>query len=346
MTILVTGGLGFIGSHTCVELIHTKHNIIIIDNLSNSTIDVLQSIKKITGETNIPFYQMDLRSPTLEDLFIKYNIDTVIHFAGLKSVNESIYDPLEYYDNNVISTINLLNIMKKHKCFKLIFSSSAAIYGTSTSPTTENSMIGYGITNPYGKTKYFIENIIDDLAKSNNDWKIISLRYFNPIGAHKSGLIGENPEGMPNNLMPYIIRVAIHNNFCKLNDSYDYLKVFGGNYHTQDGTCRRDFIHVVDLANGHICALNIIDGINGIKYFNLGCGRSISVLELIDTFAKVNGVNLPYQIVERRIGDLEDVYCDNNLAINELNWIPLFSIDDMCRDGFNFEMNKRGLKHI
>lgn len=339
MYILITGGLGYIGSHTCVELINNGFNIIIIDSLINSNINTLNYIQKITGKTVI-FHNNDIRDD-IRFIFDKYKIDTVIHFAGLKSINESIDDPLNYYDNNIGSTLNLLKTMQEFNCYKLIFSSSAAIYGRQMSPIKEDYRIGDNITNPYGMTKFMIEKILMDVAKSNDKWKIISLRYFNPIGAHASGLFGENPDSIPNNLMPYVLRVAYHNNINKINDNYMYLSIFGDDYNTQDGTCRRDFIHVVDLALGHLCAIKYIDNINKYKSYNLGNGQSISILELIECFEKINKVNIPYQIKERRQGDLSDVYCSNYLANKELGWIPKFTIEDMCRDSWNYQLLQR-----
>ena len=330
-TILVSGGLGFIGSHTVIELLNNNYNVIIIDNLINSSIDVFQKIKTITGindVSRIQFYNIDIRnSLQYEYLFIENKIDAVIHFASLKSVSESIKNPLEYYDNNIIGTIKLLQVMKKYNCKKIIFSSSATVYGNTNYPVHEDSKIGEGITNPYGKTKYMLENILEDLYNSDNSWSIVILRYFNPIGAHPSKLIGENPNDIPNNLFPYLLKVSVGElkNLC----------IFGNDYNTSDGTCIRDFIHVVDLARGHISSMNKLKESN-IHIYNLGSGKGTSVLELINTFEKVNNISLQYKFVERREGDLSIVYANVDKAFNDFGWKCQYTIDDMCRHGYNF----------
>lgn len=332
MNILVTGGLGFIGSHTCVELLNAGHNVVIIDNLYNSKIEVLDNICKITNNSNnIKFIEGDLNKiDDIENIFKEYkNINAVIHFAGLKAVSESIQNPLMYYNYNIGMTLNLLNIMNKYNCKNIIFSSSATVYGTSgKSPVSENDITGIGLTNPYGKTKYFIEQILKDLYNSDNTWSIIILRYFNPVGAHKSGLIGEDPLDIPNNLMPYILKVA--------NGTYQQLNVFGNNYDTVDGTCVRDFIHVVDLARGHIAALKKVNE-NKIHIYNLGTGKGTSVLELINIFISTNKLtNFRYVFSGKREGDIPVLYSTAEKAKNELNWYTTHSLEDVCRDGYNF----------
>lgn len=337
--IIITGGTGFIGSHTCIELIN-DYNLIVIDNLNNSKINVINKIKLISNKNNIFFYKIDLCNKNHLDLvFKKYNPYAVIHFAGLKAVGDSINKPIYYYQNNLISTLNLLEIMEKYNCFNLIFSSSATVYGNQKSPLKEISTIGNNITNPYGQTKFMIEQILKDLTISNNKWNIISLRYFNPIGAHKSALIGENPNDIPNNLMPFILKVAVNNNTNhNYGPNFDLLKIFGDDYNTNDGTCQRDFIHVVDLARGHNCALNKISELNGYNVFNLGTGKGTSVLELINKFKEVNNINLPYKIVDRRKGDLDICFCDPNNSNNILNWKTELNIEDMCKDSWNFQL--------
>jgi UDP-glucose 4-epimerase len=346
--ILVTGGLGYIGSHTVVSLIENNFNVIIIDNLSNSDSSVLGKIKQITS-TEPAFYEgdvqnIDLLNRIFEDA-VENNgpIDAVIHFAGLKAVGDSIAKPIEYYNNNIMSTLSLVEVMKNHRCYNLIFSSSATVYGNvNKSPMHEDMITGIGITNPYGKTKHMIENILFDLSKSNNRWNIICLRYFNPVGAHDSGLIGENPSGIPTNLMPYIMRVAYHNNIKPISDNYVNLKIYGNDYKSYDGSCVRDFIHVVDIASGHIAALNKISKCDesnyvGFKVYNLGTGEGISVLDLIKKFELINQVDVPFIIDNRREGDLDVVYCSNKLANKELEWKSVKSVDDMVRDAWNYQ---------
>ena len=334
--ILVTGGLGFIGSHTIVELLQENYNIIIIDNLVNSSKEVLRKIQNITNRKDILFFNIDIRdSLKLENLFVEYKIGLVIHFAALKAVSESIKNPLQYYDCNISGTINLLNVMKKYDCNKIIFSSSATVYGNNVYPVDEESSIGDGITNPYGRTKYMIEQILQDLYISNNDWSITILRYFNPIGSHPSGLLGENPNDIPNNLFPYLLKVST--------GKLPLLNIFGNDYDTPDGTCIRDYIHVVDLARGHIKATEQIfnlDNDKKINIYNLGTGKGTSVKELIDTFEKVNNVKLVYNFVKRRDGDLPCVYAKTDKSLKELDWKCIYNIEDMCKHGYNFIKNK------
>lgn len=332
MNILVTGGLGYIGAHTCVELLKKGHFVVIIDHDLGYDNTVYSNIKKVSNSTNVKLYVFDMRfKEYINDIFKKYNFDAVIHFAGLKAVGESVRDPLKYYRNNIDITLNLLETMDCYNCDKLIFSSSATVYGSNKSPLTENEITGVGITNPYGKTKHFIENILEDYGKTKSNLKITSLRYFNPVGAHSSGDLGENPGGIPNNLFPYLLRVASGKK------GYEELKIFGDDYNTRDGTGERDYIHVEDLANGHLKALENIK--NGYNVYNLGTGKGTTVLELIKCFEKVNNIKLPYKITERRPGDLDSVYCDPSKAQKELNWKAEKSLEDMCKDGWNFESN-------
>ena len=336
MKILITGGTGFIGSHTVVELLKKDYECVIVDNLSNSDISVVDKIKNITGKT-IDFFQIDLLNiKSLEEVFKKHNFDAVIHFAGLKAVGESIDKPLLYYETNLLSTINVLKLMEIYNIKKFIFSSSATVYGNSPSPMTENSKTGDGITNPYGMTKYMIEKILEDYIKTDKHLRIISLRYFNPVGAHSSGLIGENPKDNPNNLMPYVARVAVQNNTSHYYEKkYNQVNIFGNDYNTKDGTGLRDYIHVVDLAEAHVKAYENIK--IGYDFVNLGTGEGTTVLELIKCFEKVNKINIPYKIVERRPGDLEEVYCSPKKAKKLLNWEAKKTLEDMCRDVWNFQ---------
>ena len=338
--ILVTGGLGFIGSHTCVELIENGFKILIIDDLSNSKRKILNKINLITN-SQIMFYENNLLDyDSIDSIFEHHDIDLIIHFASFKSVNESIEMPIKYYENNIQSTINLLKLCKKYSIVKFIFSSSATVYGESKSPLFENSNVGNGILNPYGKTKYYIENIIQDVAKVSN-LKVIILRYFNPVGAHPSGIIGEDPNGRPNNLMPFIQKVAIKNNINdNLDDYYKYLNIFGNDYDTKDGTAIRDYIHVIDLANAHLkAALKIENTKNKFDIYNIGTGKGTSVLEIVKTFEKVNNVVIPYKICNRRPGDKDIVYCDSSKALKELNWKAKKNLEDICKDGYNFCIN-------
>ncbi len=329
MKVLVTGGTGYIGSHTVVELLEENHEVVIIDNLNNSKEETLDNIEKITGK-KVKFYNEDLRNKeVLEKIFTEEGIDAVIHFAGFKAVGESVEKPLMYFDNNLISTINLLEVMKEHDVKKLVFSSSCTVYGVpETVPITEDSPLS--VMSPYGRTKLIIEDMLRDLTNSDDSWSVIILRYFNPIGAHKSGLIGENPNGIPNNLMPLIVKVA--------NKEMNELKVFGNDYDTKDGTCVRDYIHVVDLAKGHIKALNKLDN-KGAHVYNLGTGKGYSVLDIIETFKRVNNVDVPYIFAPRRSGDVPMVYANPEKAFNELGWKAELDIEDMCRDSYNYVVN-------
>lgn len=337
--ILLTGGLGYIGSHIALNLLEHNYNVILIDNLSNSRIEIFNKIQNISNLYNerLKFYDLGLCNSRLSEIFSKNKINNVIHLAGFKSVNESIKKPLEYYANNIDSTLNLLFTMEKYQCFNLIFSSSCTIYGNNKSPLTEKSKVGINITNPYGKTKYFIENILMDLSNSDNKWKIISLRYFNPLGCHKSGLLGEDPLDIPNNLMPYILKTAYNNNISKKFDKeFNILKIFGNNYNTKDGTCIRDYIHVLDLSEAHYNAVEKIEKVNGYKYYNVGTGKGYTVLELVNKFIEINNVAIPYKFIERRVGDLGEVYCDNSLIKEELNFECKYLIEDMCKDSWNY----------
>ena len=310
MRVLVTGGTGYIGSHTVVELINEGHEAIIIDNLSNSKREVVDYIEKITG-VKPKFYEGDCcDKEVLRKIFNENKIDAVIHFAGFKAVGESVMVPLKYYRNNLVSTISLCEVMKEFNCKNIVFSSSATVYGDPKKLPLEESMELGKTTNPYGTTKMFIERILSDLSISDKEWKVILLRYFNPVGAHESGLIGENPNGTPNNLMPYIMKVAV--------GELEYLNVFGDDYDTKDGTGVRDYIHVVDLAKGHIKALNYLNKMNGVKIYNLGTGTGYSVLEMVSSFERVNHVKVPYKITKRRDGDVAECYADSTLALKEL----------------------------
>ena len=331
-TILVTGGLGYIGSHTCVELLKSDYEVIVIDTLNNSKEEVKQRIEKITNK-KIKFYYGDVRNKILlESIFNDNRIDAVIHFAGLKSVGESNHQPLDYYDNNLGSTITLLEIMKKNNIKNIVFSSSATVYGDNANvPINEDCEIGNGNC-PYARTKIIIETILNDLYDSDNDWNIIILRYFNPIGAHPSGLIGENPNGIPNNLMPYIAQVA--------SGKQEYLKIYGNDYETKDGTGIRDYIHVCDLAKGHVSAINNILKKTGLKIYNLGTGIGYSVFDVVHTFEKVSGKTINYKIVDRRQGDIAISYTDPSKAYKELNFKATNTLEDMCKDQWNWEQKQ------
>jgi UDP-glucose 4-epimerase len=328
MAILITGGSGYIGSHTAVELIQAGYEVIIVDNLSNSKPEVCNRIKEITG-IKPKFYELNLLNEAgLNQLFDNEVIESVIHFAGYKAVGESVDKPLAYYENNVTSTINLCKVMQAHQVNKLIFSSSATVYGQDgISPLVET--LPLSATNPYGNSKVIIENILKDLSASNPKWQITSLRYFNPIGAHQSGLIGEEPSGIPNNLLPFITQVAI--------GKMVKLAVFGNDYDTPDGTGVRDYIHVLDLAKGHIAALNQLEEQKGYDVFNLGTGKGCSVLDIISTFELVNQVSVPYMVVERRPGDIAACYADTHKAEQVLGWQALYTLEDMCRDSWNWQ---------
>ena len=332
MKVLVTGGTGYIGSHTCVELLNEGHEVIIIDNLVNSKKEVVDKIETITGK-KVKFYEDDCCDEVALRKIFEENkpIEAVLHFAGLKAVGESVQLPLRYYENNLGSTISLVKVMQEYNCNKIVFSSSATVYGDpSKLPITEDLPVG-GTTNPYGTTKYFIERILKDVCVPNKDFSVVLLRYFNPIGAHPSGLIGENPNGIPNNLMPYILKVATN--------ELPILNVYGNDYDTKDGTGVRDYIHVVDLAKGHIKALD--KATPGVKVYNLGTGHGYSVLEIINTFEKVNNIKVNYQIVDRRPGDIAACYADPTLAYEELGWKAELEIDDMCKDAYNFVINNK-----
>lgn len=328
--ILVTGGTGYIGSHTIIELYKNGYEIDVLDNLYNSKATVLDKIEEIAGKRP-NFYEIDLKDyGKMEDLFAKNHYDLVIHFAGLKAVGESVEKPLEYYENNVGGTVNLLKCMKAHGVHKIIFSSSATVYGDQPVPKFEEDMqTGMGITNPYGETKYVIEEILKDVAKSDPKFEAVILRYFNPVGNHPSGLMGEDPNGIPNNLMPIIMKVA--------RGKIKELSVFGDDYDTPDGTCKRDYIHVVDLAKGHVAAIDKMK--SGVLIYNLGTGKSTSVLQMIEAFDKASGKKLPYKIVERRPGDLPEMFADPAKAECELGWKAELTVEDAMRDTMNYLNN-------
>ena len=329
MAILLPGGAGYIGSHTAVELLNAGKEVIIIDNFSNSKPSVLESIRKITGK-DFKFYELDyLNREALEKVFEENKIDAVLNFAGYKAVGESVQKPLEYYHNNITGCLVLLQTMKKYNVKKFIFSSSATVYGEPERiPLTEDCKTG-GTTNPYGTSKLFIEQILKDLYNSDNSWDICILRYFNPVGAHESGLIGEEPKGIPNNLMPYVARVAA--------GTLKELSVFGNDYDTPDGTGVRDYIHVVDLAKGHVCALNKLDKEEkGLFIYNLGTGKGYSVLDMVKAFEKATGKNVPYKIAPRREGDIATCYANPKKAKEELGWVATKTLDDMCKDSWNY----------
>lgn len=335
MAVLLPGGAGFIGSHTAVELLEQGKEIIILDNFSNSNTKVLESIKKITGK-DFKFYEMDYKNrEQLEKVFEENQIEAVINFAGYKAVGESVQKPIEYYHNNISGALVLLDTMRKYGCKKFIFSSSATVYGEpETIPLTEECRTG-GTTNPYGTTKLFIEQILKDIYQSDNTWDICILRYFNPVGAHESGLIGEEPQGIPNNLMPYIVRVA--------NGQLKELSVFGNDYDTPDGTGVRDYIHVVDLAKGHLKALNKLNKEGqGLYIYNLGTGTGYSVLDMVKAFEKATGKPVPYQIAPRRAGDIATCYADPQKAKSELGWEATKTLEDMCRDAWHYIVRQEG----
>lgn len=328
MTILVTGGAGYIGSHTCVELLNAGHSVIVADNLVNSSRDVIPKIEKITSK-KVDFFEIDVTEyDATKKLFENYKFDGIIHFAGLKAVGESVEKPLSYYYNNIMSTINLTKLCLEFNVSKFVFSSSATVYGNNKPPFVETMEL-LPATSPYGETKAICEKILIDVAKANPNFSVSLLRYFNPIGAHKSGLIGESPNGVPNNLMPYITKVA--------KGILPKLSVFGNDYNTPDGSCIRDYIHVVDLAKGHLCAIEKLK--TGINIYNLGRGKGISVLELIDTFERVNNLKIPYEIVGRRAGDLPAFYADATKAYDELGWKTELNVEEMCEDAWRFEKN-------
>ena len=333
--VLVTGGTGYIGSHTVVELLKEGKEVVIVDNFSNSKKDVVERIKKITGK-DVTLYNIDyLDRKQLEKVFEENEIDSVINFAGYKAVGESVKEPLKYYHNNVSGAIVLLETMQKYNVKKFVFSSSATIYGEQDDVKYAETMQRGQASSPYGTTKIMIEKILEDLYTADNSWDIAILRYFNPVGAHESGLIGEDPKGIPNNLMPFIMKVA--------NKEIDHLNIFGNNYkETKDGTCARDFLHVVDLAIGHIKALEKLDKENsGVFVYNLGTGNPYTVQEMVDTFIKVNNVDVPYQFAERRAGDLPVFFADSSKAKKELGWVATRTLEDMCRDSWNYVVKNR-----
>lgn len=330
MTILVTGGAGYIGSHTCVLLLEAGYDVVVIDNLSNSSRKSMNRVEKITGK-KITFYECDiLDKDGMRAVFQNHKVDAVIHFAGLKAVGESVAVPLKYYENNIAGTVYLLEVMQEFGVKKMVFSSSATVYGmTDKVPLTED--LPTSANSPYGQTKLMIEQILTDLAASDKDWSVSLLRYFNPVGAHESGLIGENPKGIPNNLMPYITQVALG----KLKE----LSIFGNDYPTKDGTGVRDYIHVVDLADGHLKALDKINSTNGVMIHNLGTGVGYSVLDLVKAFEEANNLKINYKFAPRRPGDVVVCYADPTKAKNELGWEAKRSIVDMCRDSWNWQKN-------
>lgn len=329
MAVLVTGGAGYIGSHTCVELLNAGKDIVIVDNFYNCKKSSLDRIRALVNK-DFKFYECDVRDKEgLDEIFKKEKIDSVIHFAGLKAVGESVHKPLEYFDNNVTGTLVLLDVMRNNGCKKIVFSSSATVYGmNNVSPLTEDMEVG-GVTNPYGRTKYMIECILKDLYTSDNTWSICLLRYFNPIGAHKSGTMGEDPNGIPNNLMPYITQVAI--------GKREYLNVWGDDYDTPDGTGVRDYIHVVDLALGHIKAVEKAESSEGLFIYNLGTGKGYSVLDVVKAFEKASGVKIPYKIGPRRDGDIATCYSDPSKAERELGWKAQRDIEEMCEDSWRWQ---------
>lgn len=332
MTILVTGGTGYIGSNTVVKLIQNGYDVIIVDDFSNSKPIVLDKLKEITGK-EIKFYEINLcDKEKLEKVFKENKIDAVIHFAGYKAVGESVAKPLMYYRNNLDSTLSLLELMVEYKVKKIVFSSSATVYGDPEElPIRETARLS--VTNPYGATKLYIEGILKDLYVSDNEFRIAILRYFNPVGADESGLLGEDPNGIPNNLMPYIVKVA--------NKELPCLNIFGNDYDTKDGTGVRDYIHVVDLALGHVKALEYLDKNAGIDYYNLGTGKGYSVLEMVNLFKKVNEVEVPYKIASRRDGDIATCYADTNKAFEKLNWKAEYELEDMVKSAYNYVLKNK-----
>ncbi|ATP39426.1 UDP-glucose 4-epimerase GalE [Solibacillus sp. R5-41] len=333
MNILVTGGAGYIGVHTCVVLLEKGHTVIVADNLCNSKADSINKVRQITRK-EITFYNIDVTDEqALETIFLQHKIDSVIHFAGLKAVGESVKLPLDYYFNNVVSTLLLAKVCLKHQVNRFIFSSSATVYGNNTVPFVE-TLDPLPTTNPYGETKAMSERVLTDIARTNPSFSVSLLRYFNPIGAHQSGLIGEDPNGIPNNLMPYITQVA--------KGKLEKLMVFGNDFFTVDGTGVRDYIHVMDLAEGHVAALDNLT--EGVHIYNLGTGQGTSVLQLIEAFEEANGVGIPYEIVDRRPGDIASSYANVLKAKRELGWIAKHNIKAMCRDAWRFEKNIEQLR--
>lgn len=335
MFVLLTGGLGFIGSNVVVELIKNNQNVIIFDNLYNSTINVITNICKIANSKNFIYINGDIKNDNDLDRLFRYNISFVIHFAAYKAVSESIKKPLKYYDNNIIGLLKIIKKCNEKNINNFIFSSSATVYGNSKVPLKEISQIGIGITNPYGQTKYMAEQILSDVCKSNNNFNAICLRYFNPVGAHPSGLLGEDPNGIPNNLMPILLKIVKQNK--ENNNLESVLSIFGNDYNTKDGTCERDFIHITDLAQAHIQAFKKINTLkNNYNVYNIGTGKPTSVLKLVNTFEKVNNIKIPYVFKNRREGDLASLYCNCEKAKKELEWEAKLTIEDICRDSYNF----------
>ena len=334
MRILVAGGAGYIGSHTCLVLLEAGHEVVVADNLCNSKVESLKRVERLTGKS-IRFYQVDVTdADALEKIFQEQKIDGVIHFAGLKAVGESVEQPIRYYYNNVVSTMTLCNVMEKYHVNKFVFSSSATVYGDNQIPFVE-TMDLLPTTNPYGETKVMSERILTDFTKVHPDWSVALLRYFNPIGAHPSGTIGEDPQGIPNNLMPYVTQVA--------SGKRDHLRVWGNDYPTVDGTGVRDYIHVMDLAEGHVKALEKLCEEKGVLIYNLGTGHGVSVLELVHAFENVNHLKIPYEICDRRAGDIAEFYADASKAAREMGWKATRNIEDMCKDAWNWQkQNPKG----
>ena len=333
MKILTTGGAGFIGSHTCLELLNAGHEVVVVDNFVNSKKAAVDRVEDLTGK-KIVLYEADVSDrDAMEGIFSEHAFDAVIHFAGLKAVGESVQQPLRYYRNNLDSTLTLCETMAKHGCKRIVFSSSATVYGDPDEVPLREDMFCKGCTNPYGWTKYMIEKILMGVVEADPEWSVVLLRYFNPIGAHESGRIGENPNGIPNNLMPYITKVAA--------GQLDYLNVFGNDYDTPDGTGVRDYIHVVDLAKGHVKALKKIEDGSGLSIYNLGTGVGYSVLDIVKSFEEATGVKVPYVIDPRRAGDIAECYSSPEKAEKELGWKAENTLDDMCRDSYNWETNKK-----
>ena len=332
MKVLVTGGAGYIGSHASVELLNSSYEIVIVDDYSNSKKNVIDKIKRITNKDFKDYEGNICDKGLLRKIFTENKIDAVIHFAGFKAVGESVIKPLKYYRNNLDSTLSLLEVMQEFNCKKIVFSSSATVYGKPEKlPIDESCKLS--VTNPYGATKLYIEGILKDLYTSDNEWSIAILRYFNPVGAHESGLIGENPNGIPNNLVPYIVKVA--------NKELPYLNIFGNDYNTLDGTGVRDYIHVVDLAIAHVKSIDLILKEKGIDYYNLGTGNGYSVKQLVDTFEKVNSVKIPYKIIERRPGDIDECYANPHHANEKLNWYAKEDLESMLKSAYNFIKNQK-----
>lgn len=330
-TVLLAGGAGYIGSHTAVELLNSNYNVVVADNYSNSCPEAINRIEEITGK-KVKAYECDVKDKSLlNKIFDENQIDAVIHFAGLKAVGESVKKPIEYYRNNIDTTLTLLECMREHNVNSIIFSSSATVYGSENPIPYKETMKRGTCTNPYGWTKVMMEQILEDTAKSNPELSVVLLRYFNPIGAHKSGLIGEDPQGIPNNLMPYIAQVAVGRR--------DHLTIFGNDYPTPDGTCRRDYIHVVDLAIGHVKAIDYVLEHKGVEVFNLGTGVPYSVNDIVNAFEKANGIKIKYEYGPRRDGDLPEFYANSDKALNVLGWKTEKSLEDMCKDTWNWQKN-------